>query len=508
MRIAQPVSLFAALLALVSCTLNKTEDSKKDRSMSLLNERRYEESIEELEQALRDNPKDRSNALLLAMAHIGRANAELFQLLGAVLAHQSVPPPSLLAAVRCGDEPWDNLQNKSVACLATRILRQVPEEPNLNMARAQALIRDYYRDYRGTSSDINFLAAYIELYRILNRTRVLTSKKFGAEITKVRITHKKFEDVTTPEFEKADALFAFTVRELKAMGEEFMHFFRRMKYSYSKLATYTKSIDGKPMLEYKRHRLIFDDEMTVSRIFKFMVNAMEDEKGDTDRNLNRKLSGFLEKWAPEIVKIARRLRYVSGPEEALDRITTSIQFESFIRDFLTRLGNSARGPASDIPFFLRDDFDRAADVFWETPPGIFGDLSSALRQSWDSESLRAMAEYHRKSAPDWTELADVLALWKKVSEDSSGTYAGHKMRDSIFERRRLDASYLRFPDKISPESVHGWLREVVTEAGRYEQDYLSGKYSANGELPLPARRALVHEAWTRTKAWCEKNLLL
>ncbi len=496
------------LFALSACSLNKTEESKKDRSMALLNQRSYSQNVNELEQALRDNPKDRSNALLLAMAHIGKANAELFQLLGSVLAHQSTPPPSLLAAVRCGDERWDNLQNKSVVCLASRILRQVPDEPNMNMARAQALLRGYYGEFKTTSSDINFLAAYIELYRILNRVRVLTSPKFTAEIQKLKITHEKFENISTPEFEKADALFAYMVRELKAMGDDFMHFFRRMKYSYAKLATYTKNVDGKPILEYKKKQLIFDDNMTVGRIFKFIVNAMEEEKGDADRNLNRKLSGLLEKWTPEIVKIARELRYVSGPADAMNKITTTIQFENFIRDFLTKLGNSGRSIASDIPFFLREDFDRAGDVLWEHPPGIFGDFSVALRQSWDGESLRALSKYHRESAPDWQELSDILKLWTRVREDSSGTYAGHKMMDSLKKRRYNDAHYLAFPDKISAESVHGWLREVMTEADRYEQGYLVGEFSADGAAPPPARRELVHEAWTRTKAWCNKNLLL
>jgi len=235
---------------------------------------------------------------------------------------------------------------------------------------------------------------------------------------------------------------------------------------------------------------------------------MEEEKGDADRNLNRKLSGLLERWTPEIVQIARELRYVSGPADAMNKITTTIQFENFIRDFLTKLGNSGRSIASDIPFFLREDFDRAGDVLWEHPPGIFGDLSVALRQSWDGESLRALSEYHRKSAPDWQELSEILNLWSRVKEDSSGTYAGHEMMRSIKQRRYTDERYLAFPDKISADSVLGWLREVMAEADRYEQNYLAGKFSADGTPPPLARRELVHEAWTRTKAWCNKNLLL
>lgn len=541
MRRLKPSILFVlvALTGLSACSLNKTDESQKDRSMALLNQRKYDQSVGELEDKLRANPNDRSTALLLSMAHIGSANAEMLQLFSAVLGRQGKPAPSVLAKIQCDDEAWDSLKDKNLACVASRILRQTPEELNPDMGRAQQLLRQYYANPKLTEADVNFLSAYVELYRFLNRFRYLTGPRVGAEFRNLSLNAKKIEDVRTPEFEKADRLFALVVRELKSMGDEFMQVFRRLKYSYSKLAKYTASIDGKPILQYKRHVLVFDEDMSVARLARFVITVLNDEQGKADEKLdqhasnlgtttvrvpsaapkdkqgkvdeklNQHFSGILSRAAPRLMQLARELKYATPSNLAWDKISTSFAFEKLLKDFLGSLGETAgRAPSADLTVWMTNEIDLASDAMWENPPGLFGEFVKAMRESWDTESLRALSAYHRASAPEWEELSAILQLWSKVRDNGEDRFEGNRMMTALVDRRERDREYLKFPSTVTAESMDQWIRDFVTEAGRYEQDYELGKFSSDLQPPSAERRELVHEAWSRTRAWLERNVLI
>lgn len=496
------------LFVLSACSLNQTDEAKKDRSMALLNQRKYERSVDELENALRANPNDHSTALLLAMAHIGRANAEMLQLFSAVLGKQENPPPALLARVKCNDEPWDSLKDESLACVASRILRQVPDQLNPDVARSQQLLRQYYDNPKITSADVNFFAAYVELYRLLNRFNALSSPATAARFDDLHLDNAKFDDITSPEFEKADSLFGYVVRELKTMGDEFMQVYKRLKYSYSKLAKYTASIDGKPIVSYKDHVLIFDEDMSVARIAHFAITVLEDEEGKTDERLNANVSGLLARAMPEMERMAQRLRYVSGPTLAWERISTAFHFEKLFKDFLKGLsGGIGRGPSADLSGWMVDEVEKAGNVLWEHPPGIFGDFLNAMKDSWDSESLRALSAYHKASAPEWEELSAICRLWGEVRDKGADRFEGRRMVKDLVSRRERDREYLKFPENPDARSVNVWLREVADEGSIYERNYELGKYSSDLKPPGAARRALVHNAWTRTRAWLDRNVL-
>jgi hypothetical protein len=509
----RPISLFMLLvtlgIALGACTANRTDESRKDREMALLNQRKYGQSVNELETSLRQNPNDRSTALLLAMAHIGEANAEMLQLFSSVLKAQGAPPPELLARVRCNDEPWDNLQDKSAACIASRILRNVPDELNADMARSQQLLRQYYPDARATKSDVNFLAAYVEVYRFLNRFNYLTNPRTWADAEGLKLDNKKFDDVTTPEFEKADAMFGLGVHELKNLGDEFMQAYKRLQHSYGKLAKYTSSINGKPIIQYKGHVLIFDEDMSVDRIAKFVLTVLNDEQGKADKKLNENFSGILSRLAPAAVRLARELEYVSGPTEAWNHITTSFQFENLLKNFLRGLSlGSGRVPSADLSGWMIDELDTAGDELLKNPPGLFGDFAKAMRESWNTESMRALSAYHKATAPEWLELSEIIRLWGKVRDNDEDSFEGRKMAHDLVSHREADHNYLKFPATVTPVSIDGWFREILAEGAVYERGYEAGKYSPNNRPPSPARRALVHEAWTRSNAWLAKNVLL
>ncbi len=503
-----PLSLLA-LANFAACSLNKTEESQKDRSMALLNERKYDQSVQELEASLQSNPRDRSTALLLSMAHVGKANAEMLQLFGMVLGRQGNPPPGVLSTVQCSDEPWEDLRDKSIECIVTRILQQVPDEPNRNVIRAQMLLREYYPQPAATAADVNFFAAYVELYRVLNRVRVLSSPAITKKLEELRLEEKTFENLSSAEFEEADAQFSFIVRELKAMGDELMHIFRRLKYSYSKLAKYTASIDGKPLLEYKEHKLVFDEEMSVARIAKFVIAVLNDEEGEADKRINNNISGLLNKAAPEIMKLARKLRYASGPAEAWDKISTSFKFERAIKQFLRGLqgGMDGRSPNADLSAWMVEEVETATNVMWENPPGIFGDFVQSLRDSWNGESMRPLVAYSKISAPEWRELSEILKLWDKVRANGDDRFEGRKMSKTLVQRRENDPQYLAFPVTVNAGTIKNWLSEIVREAHQYEKDYERGKFSVDNIPPSADRVALVREAWTRTKSWLEKNVL-
>jgi hypothetical protein len=496
------------LLLLSSCSLNQTDEAKKDRSMALLNQRKYAQSVDELEASLRANPNDRSTALLLAMAHIGHADAEMLQLFSAVLGKQEHPAPALLAKVKCNDEPWDSLKDESIACVASRILRQVPDELNGDVARSQQLLRQYYGNPKVTSADVNFFAAYVETYRLLNRFNALASPATGARFDELHLDNTKFDDISSPEFEKADSLFGYLVRELKTMGDEFMQVYKRLKYSYSKLAKYTASIDGKPLVSYKGHVLIFDEDMSVSRIARFAITVLEDEEGKADDRLNANVSGILARSMPQLVRVAQRLRYVSGPTMAWNRISTAFRFERLFKDFLKGLsGGLGRGPSADLSGWMVTEVEKAGNEMWEHPPGIFGDFLNAMKDSWDSESLRALSAYHKASAPEWEELSAICRLWGEVRDNKADRFEGRRMVKDLVARREANRDYLKFPDTVDARSVNTWLRDVLTEGSIYERNYELGKYSSNLKPPSHARVALVHEAWARSVTWLDHNVL-
>ena len=100
----------------------------------------------------------------------------------------------------------------------------------------------------------------------------------------------------------------------------------------------TSSIDGKPLLEYKSHQLVFDENMSVGKIAHFMIEVLDDEKGQTDSRMNGEISGLLQKHTKDIEKIVNQLRHTSGPVGAFEKLQTAFHFEKSLKDFpeLTR----------------------------------------------------------------------------------------------------------------------------------------------------------------------------
>ncbi|MCO5142940.1 MAG: hypothetical protein M9962_07615 [Oligoflexia bacterium] len=498
--------LFLVFIALCSCTANQTEDSRADRAMALLNQRKYSEAKHTLEEALAKDPTNKTKAYLLSMAYVGEVDAELFSLLQKVVSEQNTPPPEVLAKLDCGKEEWDSLKDKSIACMMSRILRQIPEHEVENIEKAKKLLREYYPDPKTTNHDKNFFIAYLELYKILNRARILTSQEMYERVKKIETIRSEKELIPgQKEFEEVNALIKIPIHHLKNMSDEFMHMFRRLKYSYTKIATYTKNIDGKPILEVEGKKLYFDENTDVSSFVHFGIEVLSSQGEKVDRNSNRNLQGVLEKIAPRLLYQLDQLGYITRNSKTLDKVFLSFKFQKFILDFLKEAVTVKEGRqvSSDV-----DDLRLVwlKDGLKSNPPGIFGDLKKSIISTWNQEDITPIFDFHRRTKDEWNTLGIILKRWDSLGREDDFSELEEAFR--VFVRNDTKTIFRHNRDSsenfllLTPKE---FIATVLLDAEYFLENYAKGSYTK--KVPDEKKVKIIQFEFLEIKKWLEKNII-
>ena len=344
--------LISVALLTNGCSLFQSARSRTDRAVSLMNHGNYSAAVSLLEQEHGNHPDDHHVTVLLAQAHLGSAKLEMLELADHVMSGQARSGAiELKARPDCPAGPIKDVHDSDAGCILLRILTELPAADDPHVLRARDLLRAAYPDPVHTSTDINFLAAFVEFSSALARTRAFIIKG----------------QIQGPQ----DIQISAFIHQSKGLLDELQQGLKRARYSYGKVSRFVANLDGKPLIEIGGQKLVFNEDIGVPALLRFMAAVLHESADQIDSQLNTASAGALGNLGSGFVSVLQSLDLANFGGETGQMLVSTLHFESAIG---AALSSVADGVEKDEHF---DVFSQA----WKDPPRIFREpLPSAFRR--------------------------------------------------------------------------------------------------------------------------------
>jgi len=160
----QTFLLVAALFCTGGCAKsNKDNDLSEDRLVAYLDAKKYDKLIGILEPEYARNPDNKSVAVFLAKAHLGKAGFEVLRMAARILGEQTIRNKTLARMIpNCTAEAIDRLRAIDGRCLFQRLLNNLPPSDNGHLIRARDIFRRSFSDKASIDDSTKVLIGIVE----------------------------------------------------------------------------------------------------------------------------------------------------------------------------------------------------------------------------------------------------------------------------------------------------------------------------------------------------------
>jgi hypothetical protein len=417
--LAAGLTALALGLGLAACSAIQSARSRTDRAVALMNREDYADALALLEPEHAAHPSDNHVTVLLAQAHLGAARLEMLELADHVMSGRFTGGEVELSMhADCPTGPIRSVRESDARCIFFRILRELPPADDPHVLRARDLLRAAYPDAPHTPTDINFLAAFVELSSALSRVKAFLLQ--GA-----------FDQPT-------EAKFTFVIHNAKILLDELQQGLKRARYSYGKVSRFVATLG--------HQKLVFSEDIGVPALLRFGADVLRESKEEIDSQLNGAFAGALGNVGSGFVEVLRSLDVAQFAGSGEGSLQTAFMFESAINTLLKAVADNMES-ASPVNVF---------EVAWSNPPRIFSHLSEAATRTWESESPAPLKEYLAATQSDWDELERLRYGW----ENWVNAELTPDQRDGLLSylrmRHQLDPRLSGLPAQLTSENLRRW----------------------------------------------------
>ncbi|MGZ3708975.1 MAG: hypothetical protein ACXWPM_09385, partial [Bdellovibrionota bacterium] len=425
------VAAFVCLLAMTlgACAPGAEIQQGLDSARRALDQRRYSDAELILNDLHAKNPGRSDVSLLLAEAELGLANLGILDLINRVLGQQDMDaeagvdgysdpanvnalinsPDSLINSYffswSCPGKPIaDPKSNDKQGCLALRLMKAIPafEEPRL--IRARNLLKEAFPDRAQTSSDVNFLVAYVNLLSALSRVKLAIRPAYFTKVLASDLSTAKWGEIFS---------------QLKNLRLEGLTFLDRARASYKKMKEFLGHIYGQPVIQVGEHTLVFGPSTDYSDFYDFALKLVYDQR----REINAMIQTIL------VQKVQTSFARMQGVAIRAMKNRPVEQFKKeypdvwdFYQGFVTSTPETWIGSVLDQSSApLLDPNAPAPSVNWvefvgDHPPHLFEELRAGILASWDQERDEPLHDALARASDRFLELTAITDAWSAWGE--------------------------------------------------------------------------------------------
>lgn len=440
----------------VSCGQNQSDRSRVDHAIHAMNNRQYDEAVSILESVYAENPAHSSNALLLAQAHLGKAGFEMMGLIEKVAgAQENVDPDQYwVDQPHCDSGPIEKIAGYDVRCLIFRLMNNLPDAEDPSLIRARNILRSAFKDPAQTPSDANFLSALVEFSSAFYRIR-----EFGKTQSKVLLEQEP-NDVAT-----ADQQFKLVSHHLKRFLIETHYGFKRLRYSYGKLARIVKSMDGKPMVTIGDRTLMFSDNLDTADILRFASVLVQDRAEGVDSQISDFVGQGIRVAGIKYMGTLARLDRAFFSRDQLEELSISWKFNHATAKLLEWL---AASDSKDFKF-------KPAMLLWDNPPIIFREFRDAIESGWTKETVGPLWDYFLSTRDRWNELGHIMDDWGAWYNNELTFAQRSQIEAYLREAIHNDRNFTNLPERIRTETLEKYGQDLTEAMIRELGKILSGQ---------------------------------
>jgi hypothetical protein len=457
-----------------------------DRATRFMNERQYSEAINILEGIYAENPNNSQTALLLAQAHLGNAHFEMMDLIGKVSGRQDPIPADTYWVVqpKCDDGPIEKIAGYDIRCILFRLMNHLPDAEDPSLIRARNILRTTFKDPSQTASDVNFLSAVVEFNSALFRLRNLGTSK-----AKELLDHEPTNQAM------ADAQFKLVSHNVKRFIVEIFLGFKRLRYSYGKLANFIRNLDGKPMITIGDQTLIFSDNLDTKDILRFAALIVHDRAQGVDDQLSylaqRQIQIVGMKYSSQLAKFDRSF----FSRDQLENLSIYWRFNHAISQIFDEIAE----------IDTRDNQFKPATLLWENPPILFREFRDSIEQGWSQEAATPVWDYFLRTKDRWNELGQILDAWAYWFDQGLSRAQQTEIRSFIRRTIKEDPRFSNLPERIRTESIEKYGRDMTNALMEKLKAIFSGQTQ---EIPSLTQEQIESgdAILRRTEKWIDQNL--
>lgn len=475
--------LFFILLLLLNlgCGVGATKKSEMDRARALINDKKYEEAAEHLENLYSKYPSDSQVAYFLAQAHLGAGGFEMLEFVSQVTAPQEVEIE--LAGkkiIECDEGSIQRYQGQDIRCMLVRVSEHLFNADNSHILRAKFLLRRHFPTANGTRSDINFVSALVETGSALSRFKLLL--ELGAP------AHSSM--TIAPRL-------SYVIHQIKNMLREFFWGLIRARFSYQKIRKLIATVDGRPILKIGKESLVFSEYLNEQEIFSFFPQAIRQYGPSIDRELNRQTSELIQHLPVGLLRILKNVGFITFEKNV---VVTAFQYGSAVDSFLqlatTTAEKPVQAPLEEMHFF---------ETVWQNPPPILFKFKMALVQAWEHELGDPIVKYYEDTSKEWTDLGVLVSTWTSWWENAPTSQQKQQMLEVLKNLGQQYPIISTPPAKMGGGDFGHWAEEVLKIFEKEMRYILSGGY---GEVdPFPQHKIdQANELLKKSSSWVERNL--
>ncbi|MBI3542320.1 MAG: hypothetical protein HY075_03460 [Deltaproteobacteria bacterium] len=261
-------------------------------------------------------------------------------------------------------------------------------------SKARAVLRADFAEPAKAATDVNFLAAFVELGSAFARLKVLLKRSLVLEIQ------------TDASLRPADLPFELVIHHLKRFFTELTNGFTRARYSYGKVSKFVVGYQGKPLVKIQNHTFVFSEEIGLTSIARFALDVLHDNSYTVNYDINHFIQQNLQGMGAGVVRVLHVLDRVQFQEGFTDRLRIAFHFQTAFSRLLGRLADDP-GSFAQVDVFT---------LLIGTPPAILRELGHSFQKSWDEEDGAHLRRYLETTKGQWNQLNGLLVDWEEWSK--------------------------------------------------------------------------------------------
>ncbi len=465
------------ILAQVGCS--RSERSIFDESESLLNQRKFSEAIQLLENEIVNHPSLKLKTQL-GYAYLGKSGVEILAVAQNIIYLKSIKLDEVESQSSMNQEcPHlpDALNIHRIPCLPLFKFDGFPDSQNPYLIKALSIFKEIYPDPANTSQEINLLLAEVNLG--------IAASNYGHLLNDQQEIKNK-NTLINRDLEIAEV--SLTLKYFKRTMDSFFIGIKHLFYSYGKIKRFLDKFNGKSLVKIGNYTYYGSEYTSFDDFFNFLMSSAQKEfyqEADSSAPV-KTLSSLSQTISQGLYWL--RLKIDNGSENFLsDFYLHSLRFSSHI--FPKRLGFSSNlnfnGGLFSQKYILPKSIQRLID---------------SLKKSWKEEDAKFLYDEIDQIHDEFNELEKLTLEWDRFwyQLDSKEQLALKDSADHFLNR--IPVINVDPTQNIEVTGLQKWNQQSMTELNAWAQYMISvaPQNRSINQLPYLINRT---ENWINDNLW-------